>query len=67
MTISRIYQNWAHCIPVDGSSFRVSAKLWTGKNKTLKYRYITFTKPEQFKAWLKMNQSKLYEIVTVGI
>ena len=64
--MNKIYNQWKHCIP-DNQPFRMSAKVWSGKNKTLKYKYVTFTKPEQFRAWLKNNQAHLYEIVAVGI
>jgi hypothetical protein len=53
------YEEWKKRIPI-GKPFRVSACLVNGK-----YVYQNFTKPQQFRNWLKHNYWKIHTIVGI--
>jgi hypothetical protein len=60
-----LWKQWKDLLP-DGP-FRMSIRMWYGKNETMKYRYVNFTKPEQFRNWLLANEAKVYSIVNLEV
>jgi hypothetical protein len=65
MTATKWLKQWQPFIE-DGKPFRASVKMWKGKQGRLGYKYINFSRIEQFKTWLTQNESRIYDVVNVA-